>query len=79
MIDQEPIIRSLYLSYLSLESTYFRDDLFLERVPGDLSNPFRSNSQSKKSNNVTIELMFAGVNMFLARLRLILARAAGEG
>jgi len=23
--------------------------------------------------------MFAGVNMFLARLRLILARAAGEG
>ena len=29
--------------------------------------------------NITIELMFAGVNMFLARLRLILARAAGEG
>ena len=26
--------------------------------------------------NITIELMFAGVNMFLARLRLILARAA---
>ena len=27
----------------------------------------------------TIELMFAGVNTFLVRLRLILARAAGEG
>ena len=26
--------------------------------------------------DITIELMFAGVNMFLARLRLILARAA---
>ncbi len=25
--------------------------------------------------NITIELMFAGINMFLARLRLILARA----
>ena len=29
--------------------------------------------------NITIELMFAGVNMFLARLRFILARATGEG
>ena len=28
---------------------------------------------------ITIELMFAGVNMFLARLRLILARAEGKG
>ena len=26
---------------------------------------------SKKHNNITIELMFAGVNMFLAQLRLI--------
>ena len=26
--------------------------------------------------NITIQLMFAGVNMFLARLRLILAQAA---
>ena len=31
------------------------------------------------SVNITIELMFAGVNMFLARLRFILARATGEG
>ena len=29
--------------------------------------------------DITIELMFAGIDMFLARLRLILARAAGEG
>ena len=26
-------------------------------------------------NNITIELTFAGINMFLARLRIILARA----
>ena len=32
-----------------------------------------------EENIITIELMFTGVNMFLARLRLILARAAGEG
>ena len=31
------------------------------------------------SCNITIELMFADLNMFLARLRLILARATGEG
>ena len=30
-------------------------------------------------SNITIELMFLGVNMFLARLRLILARAEGKG
>ncbi len=27
------------------------------------------------TTDITIELMFAGINMFLARLRLILARA----
>ena len=30
-------------------------------------------------NNITIEFMFAGINMFWARLRLILARAARRG
>ena len=34
--------------------------------------------KSASIGNITIELMFAGVNMFLSRLRLILARAAGE-
>ena len=29
-----------------------------------------------QSHNITIEFMFAGINMFWARLRLILARAA---
>ena len=29
--------------------------------------------------NITIEFMFAGINMFWARLRLILARAARRG
>ena len=31
---------------------------------------------SEKNSNITIEVMFAGINMFWARLRLILARAA---
>ena len=30
-------------------------------------------------DNITIEFMFAGINMFWARLRLILARAATRG
>ena len=30
-------------------------------------------------DNITIEFMFAGINMFWARLRLILARAARRG
>ena len=30
-------------------------------------------------NNITIEFMFVGINMFWARLRLILARAARRG
>ena len=33
----------------------------------------------KRILNITIELMFAGLNMFLARLRLILALAYGSG
>ena len=32
-----------------------------------------------KDVNITIEFMFAGINMFWARLRLILARAARRG
>ena len=31
------------------------------------------------STNITIEFMFAGINMFWARLRLILARAVRRG
>ena len=33
-------------------------------------------SNARSWNNITIEFMFAGINMFWARLRLILARAA---
>ena len=33
----------------------------------------------QSDNNKTIEFMFAGINMFWARLRLILARAVRRG
>ena len=36
----------------------------------------RNKNINENMNNITIELMFAGINMFWARLRLILARAA---
>ena len=32
----------------------------------------------KVKNNITIELMFAGINMFLARLRLIVTKMSFE-
>ncbi len=64
------------------------NDFHEQSTEPDIGPPFISQSHSNKfaenkhaetgslfQHVITIELMFAGINMFLARLRLILARA----
>ena len=44
-----------------------------------LNGKVLQNANGIEFHNITIEFMFAGINMFWARLRLILARAARRG
>ena len=52
----------------------------MKRTPlSDENTKERHHKRELKNAHITIEFMFAGINIFWVRLRLILARAARRG
>ena len=69
---QQQCVQLLKMDAENDDATVVSQTTFARRAK---SKPFFFSS----GGNITIEFMFAGINMFWARLRLILARAARRG
>ena len=66
----QTIVRQIHEAFSNVGFVYLKNHgITQERVIYEICS----------SSNITIEFMFAGINMFWARLRLILARAARRG